>query len=243
MREHTIAWHSAARTATGKVRADNEDAILERPQQGLWAVADGMGGHRSGALASRLIVDGLAELPLSGSLAARLEQLRLCLHRLNRRLGETPTVTAACPAPLIGSTVVALLIEAQRAACVWAGDSRCYLWRTGRLYQLSRDHSLMQQLIDRQQLTPEQAADHPGAHALTRALGIGEGLALEVVELDLLPGDSFLLCSDGLYQDLPAETLGAALDLPSAALAVRRLFDLALAGPARDNLSAVVIRR
>ena len=238
-----LLWRSAARTATGKVRTGNEDAVLERPQHGLWVVADGMGGHRSGALASRLIVDSLAELPLAGRLAERLGQVRQCLHRLNRQLGQTPTVTAACPDPVIGSTVVALLIEAQRAACVWAGDSRCYLWRAGRLYQLTRDHSLVQQLIDEQQLAPEQAASHPAAHALTRAVGVGEELALEVIELDLLPGDAFLLCSDGLYQDLAPEALGAALALPSAGLAVQRLFDLALHGPARDNLSAVVIRR
>ncbi|MFC5717613.1 PP2C family protein-serine/threonine phosphatase [Pseudomonas sp. GCM10022188] len=233
---------SAARTATGKVRADNEDAVLERPRQGLWAVADGMGGHRGGALASRLIVDGLAELPLAGDLAERLGQVRQCLHRLNRQLGQTPTVTAACPDPVIGSTVVALLIEARRAACIWAGDSRCYLWRAGRLYQLSRDHSLVQQLIDEQRISPEQAAAHPAAHALTRAVGVGAALALEVVELEVLPGDAFLLCSDGLYQDLAPEALGAALALPSAALAVQRLFAQALDGPARDNLSAVVVR-
>ncbi len=236
-------WRSAARSETGKVRAGNEDAVLDRPQQGLWAVADGMGGHRGGALASRLIVDGLAELRLAGSLTARLGQVRQCLHRLNRHLGQTPTVTAACPDPVIGSTVVALLIEAQRAACVWAGDSRCYLWRNGRLYQLTRDHSLVQQLIDEQRIPAEQAATHPAAHALTRAVGVGEALALEVVELDVLPGDAFLLCSDGLYQDLAPEALGSALALPSAALAVRQLFDRALDGPARDNLSAVVIRR
>ncbi|HEY6612845.1 MAG TPA: PP2C family serine/threonine-protein phosphatase, partial [Pseudomonas sp.] len=147
------AWRSAARTEAGKVRARNEDAVLDRPQQGLWVVADGMGGHQNGALASRLVVDSLAELPESVGLDQRLAQLRQCLHELNRRLGQTLTVTAAHPDPVIGSTVVALLASGARAACVWAGDSRCYLWRAGRLYQLSRDHSLLQELIDAQQLT------------------------------------------------------------------------------------------
>ena len=147
MQEVANLWRSAARTDTGKVRARNEDAFLALPEQGLWVVADGMGGHQNGALASRLIVEQLAE-PSAGDLPQRLDELRKRLHSLNRRLGQELTVTAAHPDPVIGSTVVALLIEGDRAACVWAGDSRCYLWRGSRLYQLSRDHSLLQQLID-----------------------------------------------------------------------------------------------
>lgn len=236
------AWRSAARTDTGKVRARNEDAFLALPEQGLWVVADGMGGHQNGALASRLIVEHLAELP-EGSLEQRLVGLRQCLHRLNHRLGQELTVTAERTDTVIGSTVVALLLEGDRAVCVWAGDSRCYLWRASRLYQLSRDHSLVQQLIDEQGLAPQEAARHPAAHALTRAIGASETLQLDILELDVLPGDVFLLCSDGLYQGVSADELGACLNLPSPHLAVERLFQRALDGPARDNLSAVVIRR
>jgi serine/threonine-protein phosphatase Stp1 len=235
-------WRSAARTDTGKVRARNEDAFLALPEQGLWVVADGMGGHQNGALASRLIVEQLAE-PSTGDLPQRLDELRKRLHALNRRLGQELTVTAAHPDPVIGSTVVALLIEGDRAACVWAGDSRCYLWRGSRLYQLSRDHSLLQQLIDEQQLSPSEAARHPAAHALTRAIGASDELKLEILELDVLPGDAFLLCSDGLYQGVSVDDIGAALNLPSPQLTLNRLFQQALDGPARDNLSAVVIRR
>ncbi|MEX6500730.1 PP2C family protein-serine/threonine phosphatase [Pseudomonas zhanjiangensis] len=238
----TGTWRSAARTDTGKVRARNEDAFLALPEQGLWAVADGMGGHQNGALASRLIVEQLAE-PCAGDLQQRLDELRRRLHGVNRRLGQELTVTAERPDTLIGSTVVALLIEGERAACVWAGDSRCYLWRGGRLYQLSRDHSLLQQLIDEQGLAPQDAARHPAAHALTRAIGASEALQLDILELQTCPGDVFLLCSDGLYQGLSADQLGAALNLPSPQLALNRLFQLALEGPARDNLSAVVVRR
>lgn len=236
------AWRSAARTDTGKVRARNEDAFLALPEQGLWVVADGMGGHQNGALASRLIVEQLAELP-EGSLDQRLVELRQCLHRLNHRLGQELTITADRTDTVIGSTVVALLLDGDRAACVWAGDSRCYLWRGSRLYQLSRDHSLVQQLIDEQGLAPHEAARHPAANALTRAIGASETLQLDILELDVLPGDVFLLCSDGLYQGVSADELGACLNLPSPHLAVERLFQRVLDGPARDNLSAVVIRR
>ena len=242
MTEVANRWRSAARTDTGKVRARNEDAFLALPEQGLWVVADGMGGHQNGALASRLIVEQLAE-PSAGDLPQRLDELRKRLHTLNRRLGQELTVTAAHPDPVIGSTVVALLIEGDRAACVWAGDSRCYMWRGSRLYQLSRDHSLLQQLIDEQQLSPSEAARHPAAHALTRAIGASDELKLEILELDVLPGDAFLLCSDGLYQGVSVDDLGAALNLPSPQLTLNRLFQQALDGPARDNLSAVVIRR
>ncbi len=242
MSEVTSLWRSAARTDTGKVRARNEDAFLALPEQGLWVVADGMGGHQNGALASRLIVEQLAE-PSAGDLPQRLDELRKRLHDLNRRLGQELTITAAHPDPVIGSTVVALLVDNDRGACVWAGDSRCYLWRGSRLYQLSRDHSLLQQLIDEQQLSPSEAARHPAAHALTRAIGASDELKLEILELEVLPGDAFLLCSDGLYQGLCADELGAALNLPSPQLALERLFQRALNGPARDNLSAVVIRR
>ena len=235
------SWRSAARTDTGKVRARNEDAFLDLPEQGLWVVADGMGGHQNGALASRLIVEHLAELP-DGSMAERLVNLRRCLHDLNRRLGQELTVTADRPDPVIGSTVVALLMEADRAACVWAGDSRCYLWRRGRLYQLSRDHSLLQQLIDEQRLSLQEAARHPDAHALTRAIGASDHLTLDILEFDVYPGDTLLLCSDGLYQSLSPYHLGAALNAPSTGLALQRLFEEAMEGPCRDNLSAVVVR-
>lgn len=237
------AWRSHARTDPGKVRGHNEDAFLALPERGLWVVADGMGGHQNGALASRLIVEHLAELPGGSDLDRRVQQVRRTLHLLNRRLSRELTLISGQPEPVMGSTVVVLLVEEDRAACIWAGDSRCYLWRSGGLYQITRDHSLLQQLIDERQLSPEQAAAHPSAHALTRAVGASEDLALDVVEFNVYPGDTLLLCSDGLYQSLSGSELGSALNRPSPQLALERLFEQALAGPARDNLSAVVIRR
>lgn len=236
-------WSSAGRTDTGKVRARNEDAFLDQPQQGLWVVADGMGGHQAGDLASRLIVESLAELPAGLDFDDRLDALRDCLHRLNRHLSLGLTLTGETPDLLVGSTVVALLAEGSRVACVWAGDSRCYLLRGRQLFQLSRDHSLLQQLVEERGMSPCEAARQPGAHALTRAIGAAEELQLDILELESLPGDVFLLCSDGLYQDLDHDLLTAALLRPSPQLALQRLFELALLGPARDNLSGVVINR
>jgi serine/threonine-protein phosphatase Stp1 len=158
-------------------------------------------------------------------------------------LGQELTVTAGRHDSIMGSTVVALLLEGNRAACIWAGDSRCYLWRGQRLYQLSKDHSLQQQLIDEQNMSVEDARAHPSAHALTRAVGAAEQLTLEVLELEVYPGDAFLLCSDGLYQGLTSDAIGNALSLTAPHVALERLFDAALRGSARDNLTAVVIRQ
>lgn len=243
MGTESALWHSCARTDIGKVRARNEDAFLDLPQRGLWAVADGMGGHQNGALASRLIVDELAELSAEGNLEQRLKQLRQCLHGLNRRFSQELTVTVGRADSVMGSTVVALLVEGDRAVCVWAGDSRCYLWRAGTLYQLSRDHSLAQRLIDEQQLSPKDAARQPGAHALTNAVGASEQMVLDILEFTVDLGDTLLLCSDGVYQGLSPQALGASLSRPATQLALQSLFEKALEGSARDNLTAVVIRR
>ncbi|MEH6565386.1 MAG: PP2C family serine/threonine-protein phosphatase [Halopseudomonas sp.] len=236
-------WDSAARTDRGKVRERNEDSVLDLPGRGIWLVADGMGGHQNGALASRLIVEEIAELSLAGNLDQQVRRVRQALHVVNRRLGHEVTVTADQPDAVMGSTVVALLADEQRAVCLWAGDSRCYLWRNQRLYQLSRDHSLMQQLIHEEHMEPLTAAKHPAANALTRAIGAHERLVLDIIEFSIQPGDTLLLCSDGLYQAVSSGILSHALGLLSPAAAIEYLFTHALSGPARDNISAVVMRR
>lgn len=236
-------WRSAGRTHTGKVRARNEDAFLALADKRLWAVADGMGGHQNGALASRLIVEHLAELPVQGTMDQRVKDVRRCLHLLNRRLTQELTVTAEQPDPVIGSTAVVLLIEGDHAVCLWAGDSRCYLWRGGTLFQLSRDHSFYEELMQEGRMDPAKAAQHPSARALTRAVGANETLTLDLVEFTVYPGDTLLLCSDGLYQEMTTDTIGRGLSQPSVSLALQKLFELAMDGPARDNLSAVIIRQ
>ncbi|MBC3372996.1 serine/threonine-protein phosphatase [Pseudomonas sp. SWRI92] len=234
-------WRSAARTDPGKVRPRNEDTFLDCPERGLWAVADGMGGYPGGDIASQLIVANLAELPLCPDIGQRSRAVRQCLHWTNRRLSQELTVTAENPLGTTGSTAVVLLLEGNRAVCIWAGDSRCYLWRGQRLYQLSRDHSLRQRLIDEQHISLDEADAHPAAKALTRAVGASPELKLEVLELEVQRGDTFLLCSDGLYQEVSSAALGDAMGLSSPYKIVERLFEGALIGLARDNLTAVVI--
>ncbi|MCF5546744.1 PP2C family protein-serine/threonine phosphatase [Pseudomonas salomonii] len=236
------AANSAARSQRGKARPRNEDAFLDCPQQGCWAVADGMGGHRAGHRASQGVVDSLAALPAQGTFDQRIDAVRRCLQRLNQSWGDNASPPAEGRDDRMGSTVVVLLLEGRRAACIWAGDSRCYLWRGGRLYQLSRDHSLLRQLMDEQRLSLAQAQAHPDARALTRAVGARHPLKLEVLELGAQPGDVFVLCSDGVYQAMTHAELGCAMDSGTPQQVVARLFTAALRGPARDDLTAVAVR-
>lgn len=230
-------WRSVARSDIGKVRKRNEDAVLDCPQRGLWVVADGMGGHQRGDVASQMIVTELAELPETGSFDERVIAVRQCLHWLNRRMTQELTLTANRADSIMGSTVVALLVNGNRGACVWAGDSRCYLLREGRLHQLTRDHSLQEQLIKEHNMSAEDARQQPDARALTRAIGATAQLKLEVLELEVGPDDVFLLCSDGFYQGLGEGLLRDAMSLESLPV----VFDAVLNGSARDNLTAVVI--
>ncbi len=241
MKRVTAQWRSAARTDMGKVRLRNEDAFLNSPERGVWAVADGMGGHCSGDVASQLLVSRLGALPAQNDLGPRLQAVRDCLQGVNQQLCPERGARARPEQHITGSTVAVLLIEGRHGVCLWAGDSRCYLWRQHMLYQLSRDHSFQQRLIEQEHMSHRHACAHPDARALTRAVGAAPALALEVLEFEVQAGDVFLLCSDGIYQELTPRALGQALSVSAPELAVARLFDDVLSGAARDNLCAVVI--
>lgn len=235
-------WRSAGRTQRGLARLRNEDAFLDNPSTGCWAVADGMGGYRHGDVASQWIVSHLASVSADGNLDQRIQAVRNKLQDVNQGVRRAWTEPGATNEVTMGSTVVALLLEKGRAACLWAGDSRCYLWRDQSLYQLSKDHSLLQRLMDERQLSVAQAQAYPCARALTRAVGARSRLHLEVLELRTRPGDVFLLCSDGLYQALSHVDLGRALSMGTPQRAVERLFAAALRRPIRDDLTAVVVQ-
>ena len=235
-------WRSAGRTQRGQARLRNEDAFLDNPRAGCWAVADGMGGYRHGDVASQWVVSQLASVSADGNLDQRIQAVRHRLQDVNQGVRRAWTEPGASGDVTMGSTVVALLLEKGRAACLWAGDSRCYLWRDQSLYQLSKDHSMLQRLMDERQLSVAQAQAYPGARALTRAVGARSRLHLEVLELRTRPGDVFLLCSDGLYQALSHVDLGRALSMGTPQRAVDRLFAGALRRPVRDDLTAVVVQ-
>jgi len=226
-------------TDVGLVRRRNEDAFLDRPERGLWAVADGMGGHQAGDYASARIVAAL-DLPESegAGLDARVAALSERLQSVDVELRAR--AAALCRHAVIASTVVVLLADAERYGVLWAGDSRCYLWRGDRLRRLTTDHSRVQELVAAGLLRSEDMAGHPEANIVTRAIGAGP-VEIAVAEGRLSPDDRFLLCSDGLTNMVSDAEIAAAFAVGSPRNAAERLRDLVLARGAIDNVTIVVV--
>ena len=229
-----------AMTNAGAVRKHNEDNMLSRPDLGLWAVADGAGGHQSGELASAMIVAELDRLPPHLPGAELLAQVRLALGRVHEALREA--AAARGPQAVIASTFAALILRDRHFACLWAGDSRVYLLRAGVLSQVSRDHSLVQELVDSGDLAAADAEHHPHANVITRAVGGGtESLELDKVIGQVEPGDRFLLCSDGLSKTLSETEIASLLAAPDGVPPPELLIAAALAHNVTDNVTAVVV--
>jgi serine/threonine protein phosphatase PrpC len=230
---------SAARTHVGTVRRRNEDAVLERAEIGLWAVADGAGGHERGDYASSRIIAALRHLDRAHSGLSLVEEVKGSLAEVNRDVRAKAATIG--PNALIGSTVAVLLIWDDQCFCLWAGDSRLYRMRAGQLRQLTRDQSHVQDLVDRGEILPEAAPAHPMANIVTNLIGAFDRLVLEERHDRLEPGDILLLCSDGLSGALrDAEIAGILTGSPLGA-AADRLIERALDQRARDNVSAVVV--
>lgn len=229
---------SALRTDIGKVRASNEDAslILGGPYP-LYAVADGMGGQRGGEVASALAVEGVAEA--LGGLRPSEDALRRCVSAVNRRIFDQQRREEALRG--MGTTLTILWEGEEQVLLAHVGDSRAYLLRDGALEQVSRDHSLVAELLQSGALTPEEAAEHPYRHVITRAVGTERRVLCDISVLKRRPKDRWLLCSDGLSEHLGhaeiLELLGEA-DLEQAA---QGLVDRALAAGGRDNVTVIVL--
>lgn len=228
-------------------RANNEDAIAARPELGLFAVADGLGGYEGGEIASAIALDTIAELvrrtagdadvtwPYKLDPARSLDEneLMIAIRLANERIERQRTGRL----DQMGSTVALVRLVGDRAVIAHVGDSRVYRLRGGALAQLTIDHSLVSQMIAAG-MQPDAA--FPWRHVITRALGMASAepdVHTEVVR----PGDVYLVCSDGLYEPLSDETMAALLDAPPEA-ACRALVDAAYAAGSRDNISAVVVR-
>jgi serine/threonine protein phosphatase PrpC len=234
-----LRFRSAARTHVGVVRSLNEDKVLERPQARLWAVADGMGGHQAGDLASELIVEALSAVSGHRSGYAYLNAVCDSLQAVNRDLLDR--AQALEPGSTIGATVAVLLIHDDHYACVWAGDSRVYLSRGGALERITHDHSLVQEMVDSGALSPQEAVGHRRSNVVTRAVGAGQTLMLDVLHAAIQPGDVFLICTDGLtgmVADAEIARILKALPLDAAA---DGLLALSLDRGARDNVSLVLV--
>lgn len=196
----SFKWLSASLTNVGNVRKINEDACLDLPSRGLWVVADGMGGHAAGDVASQMIVETLRQIPAVDKLSGFVDVVEDCLLDANRKLYEMSR--SGAEQRVIGSTVAALLAFENHCLCAWAGDSRIYRLRDGIFEQVTRDHSEVEEMIEQGLITPEAAAVHPSANIITRAVGGTSDLHLDLELFELQSLDRFLVCSDGLYKEL-----------------------------------------
>lgn len=235
-----LTWCSACQTHAGKVRKVNQDACLELPELGLWAVADGIGGHEAGDVASRMIVEYLQQVEGPVDLKSFIHSVKNQLFTVNRHLRKMAVKRYANS--IIGSTVAALLAFADQCAYLWVGDSRIYRLRSGRLVQLTRDHSWVEESIEQGLLRPDEASTSRSANVLTRAVGVHDELDVEVRIDQLQHGDTFLLCSDGLYKEVTETEIAGGLAESDPATIARDLVDLALDGDASDNVSVAVVR-
>jgi protein phosphatase/serine/threonine-protein phosphatase Stp1 len=233
------SFRSGAATHAGAANRLNEDAFVNRPDLGLWAVADGAGGHESGEVASaevagllQTIDAGLSAAEMLLEVRSRLEAAHARLHAEASRHGD---------GAMVATTVVVLLARDDHFACLWAGDSRAYLLRDHTLTKITRDHSLVQALVESGAISEAEAVGHPQANVITRAVGAdSDVLELEKRTGQLMAGDRLLLCSDGLSKTLPEERLAELLSGDDATGAAR-LVMAALTAQATDNITAVTI--
>jgi len=228
---------STAATHPGAIRPRNEDNLVDRPDLGLWAVADGAGGHGSGDVASAAIAEALSSIPPGLTAAEMLAQVRLRIIAVHADLQAR--AAARERGGIIASTLVVLLVRGQHFAALWAGDSRIYLLRQGALHRVTHDHSLVQELVDSGALAAEDAEAHPQANVITRAVGAEGPLNLDKVADRLHPGDRFMLCSDGVFKELPEPEIAACLLRGADA---GELVELSVAAGGRDNVTVVVVQ-
>jgi len=229
---------TGAGTHEGRVRDHNEDSWFAAEEQGLWAVADGMGGHEGGEWASAVVVDQLRELGLAGAFDECCEQIAEAIHAANRLI----FAEALKRGKQMGTTAVILFVRARRFAVLWVGDSRAYLLRDGVLHQISKDHTQIQEMLDRGLLDPSEAEKHPMRHILARAVGVTEAMEVDVIVDDIEAGDTFLLSSDGLHCCVGQNDIRSILGGSSPDVIATKLVEMSLDHGAPDNVTVVAVR-
>jgi serine/threonine protein phosphatase PrpC len=238
--EHETSWfESGAASHVGKVRQQNEDSYLVSTTAGVWAVADGMGGHSAGDLASHTVVEELERIAPPSSAAELLANCEARIVSANSRLKK---LADARRGNIVGTTVAVLLAYEEFFACVWAGDSRIYRIRGFEIEQLSVDHTEVQELVADGKLTAEEARAWPRRNVITRAIGAYDNPELEMTDGILESGDIFLICSDGLTNHVADREILALATSNPPQQACNLLVDLTLDRGATDNVTAVMVR-
>lgn len=235
-----IKWNTSADTNVGMVRVVNEDSIMTKPEVGLWAVADGMGGYEAGDVASNMIVTSMSEIEVHENLHLFVDDIEDKIIDANHKILEYSNIMH--DGRILGSTIVSLLIKGQVGICLWAGDSRLYLLRNNQLQQISRDHSHVQELLDQGSITEEEALNHPDSNVITRAIGTSAELYVDIKAFNVQVGDTFLLCSDGLYNAVDEIEIEGHMKSYDTDDAVKQLIVKALENGAPDNVSIVIVK-
>ncbi len=237
-----MRFECVSRTHVGLRRKINEDSIFVDSERGLWAVADGMGGHEAGEIASTMVTDALRCLPMGADLDELASRAVEALRQVNCELIDLARSGERERPGTIGTTIVGLAIADGSYRCFWMGDSRAYRLRDAEITRVTRDHSLVQNLVDAGMLRPEEAETHENANLITRAVGVADDVEVEIVSGDAKPGDQFLLASDGLTRVVRDHELAAELEREPLSEAADRLIEMVLARGAPDNVSLVIIR-
>lgn len=238
--ENNFSWVSSSRSDVGNERQVNEDACLELPGRGLWVVADGMGGHAAGDVASQMLVSKLQGIDSHDKLSEFVDDVEDRVLEVNSRLhdmsfeGDEPK--------LMGSTLAALLAFDSHVVSMWVGDSRVYRLREGELLkQVTTDHSEVEEMIAEGTLDEASALDHPAANVVTRAVGGLEHVYVDLELGELEDKDRYLICSDGLFKDLTEEEIEELLGEGSCVDACHALIDTVLERECADNVTAIVV--
>lgn len=245
-----------AGTDVGRKRAANEDNFLIDKSLHLFVVADGMGGHAAGEVASAMAVHAVRDVLVAqrdildsydpDDTTAHIEVCTLLEYAVHRACEIIHVKASREPEKKgMGTTLVALVMLRDRGFIAYVGDSRIYLVRGGVVYQLTEDHSLINELVRRGKVRAEEFDDSPYANfknAMTRAVGVNEMVEVDTLDFDILPGDSYLLCSDGLYEYIDDQDIAGTLTLPKIEEVPGRLIDLANTRGGKDNITAVVVQ-
>jgi protein phosphatase len=231
----TLALRYAARSDRGLVRANNEDSVYAGAR--LLALADGMGGHAAGEVASQLVIAALAHLDYDEPGGDLLNKLETAVHEGNSAIAEHVDLDPDLDG--MGTTLTAILFAGDRLGLVHIGDSRGYLLRDGELTQITKDDTFVQTLVDEGRITADEAHSHPQRSLIMRAL-TGHEVEPTLIMREAREGDRYLLCSDGLSDPVSQETILEALKLPGVTESADRLIELALRGGGPDNVTVVV---
>ncbi len=222
-------------THIGHIRRINEDALFVNEREGLWLVADGIGGHGNGEKASAIVAEHVASYRQSGS-------IERCLADIEARLLKANEACRGIPGGgTLGTTVAALLVCQSQVSFLWAGDSRIYRLRDGDLTLVTEDHNLAHERYRRGELSQDAAQRLPSANVLTRAVGIHKDLRVETQVAAIVAGDRYLISTDGLYKELTLETLRQMLSGPLDDRILEDLIDEALNRGGRDNITGIIV--